>query len=282
MKSKAWPHTATGTIATLCLALSACGGGPDPEPPPPPPAPTKLNADNLLDATGVALLALQRTQEDTSHLVGTAYNFYLQQLAPGKLPCSNAGSLTLSRPSPEISNYSANDCDTGTIKLQSGQFQLDASAPSGQGLKLVLNDITYFMPSPGPVTLQTVKGSYTFLITAHTSDLQKSSLGDMSVTANGRADSYSDIYIATKKSDSKFLQYGVKIKSPRFAHELTAVLDGTAKTVTVQADDGSGITISEVAGGAKLELRKAATDAPLLSKSLSNAELEAALARALK
>lgn len=275
--------TTTGLLATisLSLALSACGGGGSVEPTPPAPPATRLNSDNAVDAAGVAGLALQRTQTDVAQLLGTVLGNYMQQTPAGSFPCSKGGSLTLSRPGPMLWNYSAENCDTGAVVLRTGTLQLDAGLPDGQGLRLDFKDLGYGASARPAEAAQLINGRFGFLINVN-EDLGKRSAGSLEFTSNGRTDQYAEVYIANKTSDSNFLQYGVKLRSPRFPHELMLVLDQPSRTVTVRAEDGSVLTLVEQPGGAKLEVRAAAGGAPLLSRVLTTAELEAAMARAMR
>lgn len=266
--------------AGLCLALSACGGGGSDNPPPPPPA-TQLNADNLLDATGVSALALHRVQGDLPLALSAVLGPYLQQAPAGEHACSKSGSLTLDRPSALVWNFGAKNCDIGGLLLRSGQLQLDATQVETQGLKLLLKDLAYADSNAPGALAQTANGAFNFLIPV-ASDLGKRSTGNLSFGSNGRSDQYSEFYIASKTSDSKFVQYGLKLKSPRFSHELTLVLDDASKSLTIQADDGSVLTVTEQGGGARLELRRAAGEAPSVSRVLSRAELEGAVSRAMQ
>ena len=279
MTNKTRRVAATGAIASLCIALSACGGGDNPTPPVPPT--TKLNAENLLDASGVAALAMRRAQGEVPQALGAVLGHYMQQASGGDYPCSKGGNLTLEKPSALVWNFTARNCDTGNLLLRSGQLQLDAGQVETQGIRLGFKDLLYAASNAPGALSQTANGSFNFLIPV-AGDLGKRSTGNLSFASNGRGDQYSELYIANKTSDSKFVQYGLRLKSPRFAHELVLLLDDASETLSIQADDGSVLTVVDQNGNAKVELRASAGGTPLVSRVISTAELEAAVARAMQ
>lgn len=280
MKNTFRRHAAALSIAAMCLGLTACGGGGDGDGPAP--NVTKLSADNAMDAIGVAGVALQRSQVDVAQLLGAVLGNYTQQPPAGVYACAKGGTITLARPDALVWRYSADNCDTGDLLLRSGELKLDASLPAGQGLQLALKDLTYGVTGKASLASQAVNGVYNLLIEV-TTDLGKRSSGSLAFTTNGRTDQYAAVYIANKTSDSKFLQYGVTLTSPRFAHPLSLVLDDASQTLTVQADDGSMLSfVQQPGGGGRLEVRSSAGAAPLLSRLVTAAELDDAMARAVK
>lgn len=281
MKIKTWPYRAASVIASLGFLLSACGGSSGSSPEQAVPTATKLNAENAMDAAGVGWLALQRTQSDVARVFGAALTQYMQQPPAGAYPCPKGGQLTLSRPSATAWHYTAGNCDTGELLLRSGALQIDADVPD-VGLRVTFKDLSYGFTARPAAAPQLVNGRYDVNINV-TTDLGRRSVGELGFTSNARTDQYPEVYIASKASDPGFLQYGVKIKSPRFAHELTLLLDEASKTLTLQADDGSVLALVEQASGeAKLELRTAAGAAPSVTRNVSVAEREGAIARALQ
>nr|WP_316639955.1 hypothetical protein [uncultured Roseateles sp.] len=267
--------------AALCLSLTACGGGGDDNPLPPAPRPMALNADNMLDAVGVAALAHQRAHGDAALLLSAVFNNYVQQTPAGTYPCAASGTLTLTRPSPLLWNYTAQNCDSGALLIKSGQLQIDATLPTGQGLKFQFTDALYRASATPAAALQTATGSLTVLINV-ADDLGKRSTGSMSFTSNGRADSYTDIFIANKTSDAGFVQYGASLKTPRFAYPLKTLFDQRSLAMTLEAEDGSSVTATDLGSSTRLELRASAGAEPTLSKTVSDSELDAALSRALQ
>ncbi|MBT9501761.1 MAG: hypothetical protein IV092_10985 [Burkholderiaceae bacterium] len=266
--------------STLCLGLTACGGGGD-APLPPAPRPSLLNADNMLDAVGVATLTHRRAHGDATQLLSAVFNNYVQQTPAGTYACAVSGTLTLTRPEPLQWHYTAQSCDTGALLITSGQLQIDATLPQGQGLKFQLADVLYRGSASSAAALQTVTGSLTVLINV-ADDLGKRSTGSMSFTSNGRADSYSDIFIANKTSDVGFVQYGASLKTPRFAHALKTLFDERSKALTLEAEDGSSVTATNLGSSTRLELRASAGAVPTLTTTVSDSELDAAVNRALQ
>lgn len=262
----------------LCLSLVACGGGGD-APLPPAPRPTLLNAENMLDAVGVAALAQQRVHGDAAQLLAAVFNNYVQQTPAGTYPCATSGTLTLTRPSALQWSYAAQDCDSGGVQIRSGQLEIDATLPTDQGLKLRLTGTTYRAGATPSAAEQTVDGALTVLI-AVADDLGKRSTGSMSFTSKGRTDAYTDIFIASKTSDAGFVQYGLSLKTPRFAHALTTVFDQRSQALTLLAEDGSSVTATDLGSSTRLELRASAGAEPTLSKTVSDDELDAAMTRA--
>ncbi|MBT9456181.1 MAG: hypothetical protein IV097_06130 [Burkholderiaceae bacterium] len=267
--------------AALCLSVTACGGGSDDKPLPPVPRPMMLTADNMLDAVGVAALAHERAHGDASQLLGAVFNNYVELTPAGTYPCAVSGTLTLTRPDPLRWHYAAQNCDTGAVLIKSGQLQLDATQPAGQGLKLQFTDTLYRASATPAAAPQTVTGSLTVLINV-ADDLGKRSTGSMTFTSNGRADIYTDIFIANKTSDAGFVQYGASLKTPRFAYELKTLFDQRSLALTLEAEDGSSITATDLGSSIRLELRASPGTEPTLSKTVSQSELDAARSRALQ
>lgn len=281
MKSKQWPILAASVIACAGLMLTGCTGGGGGEPVPPAPPMGKLNADNALDASGVASLALMRVQADAAGLIGAALSNYIEQPAADSYPCAQGGRLTLSRPSTTTWRYTVDNCNTGGWVLRSGELQIDAGVPD-VGLRFSFKDLNYVNGSEPARPMQAVSGRLDSNIPV-TADLGRRSAGDMSFTSNARTDEYLEVYIANKTSDPNFLQYGFKVRSPRFAHEFRVVYDDTSKTVTLQADDGSVLSVVALgASGARLELRTSTSTAPTWTRVVTAAELQSAMSRALQ
>lgn len=266
--------------SALCLALAACGGGGGDGDAPPPPVATQLNAGNMLDAAGVAALAHQRMAGTVPQLLAPVFSNYVQQLPAGDHACAANGTLTLTRPAPLLWAYTAQHCDTGPLIVQSGQLQLDATLPDGQGLRLLYDGVTYRATGSASAVAETATGSLTFLIQV-AGDLGKRTVGSMSVTSHGRTDAYTDFFIASKTSDATFTQYGLAIRSPRFAHGLVTLFDEQTKALTLQANDGSSVTVTDAgSAGARLDLRVSAGSSPAVSQAVSRAEMDGAIARA--
>ena len=279
MKSKRWPIAAASVVACAGLLLSGCTGGGGTGPTPPTPSAGKLNADNALDAAGVAGVAIQRVQAAVARVVAAAFRNYLDQPAAGTYPCAVRGTLTLVRPDANTWRYSATDCDTGNITWRNGELQIDAGVPN-VGLRFSFKDLNYAVNNQPAAPAQALNGRFDNNIPVAT-DLGRRSTAELSFAGNARTDRYAEVYIANKASDPSFLQYGFKLQSPRFAHELSAVFDDTSKVLTLQADDASVLVIVPLgAGGARLELRTSATTVPTSTRIVSAAELDSAMQRA--
>lgn len=279
MNIKTWPRTAT-SMATLAVLLSACGGGGDAPPPAPPtPTATKLNSDNAMDAAGVASLALQRAQVEVTQVIGATLSHHLQQTPVGVHACAAGGQVVVARPTADVTRVLVDMCDTGAVLLRSGEVQIDTGV-ADVGFRFGFKDLSYADSGKPAMAAQLLNGRFDSNIKA-TTDLARRSAGELSVASNGRTDQYPEVYIANKASDDRFLQYGVKLRSPRFAHELNVVLDSASKTATLQADDGSVLSlVIQPSGGAMLELRPAAGAAVSFSRAVSRAELDGAVDRA--
>jgi hypothetical protein len=264
----------TSISCLLCLSasafiLSACGSS-DPEPAPPVKA-ASINSSNYGDVLGIAAGSSEQSEGlMRAGLTPIAIGF--TQTQSGSIACIDGGSLDLSM-ADKLRTYTAVNCKTGPVFIASGTLTESVDSADGLSRSVKIKDLN-LRTSDTDLTMEKVNGDLKVVVKADGTPV--SALIDLSVTRNARTDTFA----LTLDASSNLL---IVIDTARFPQKL--VITGDAKTNSVKISsraDGSSLTAIESADGKTytLELREPGNAAPVLTKTISAADLEALVKKA--
>ncbi|MDC8770857.1 hypothetical protein [Roseateles albus] len=258
-------------LSASALILSACGSSSDPEPKPEPKT-ASINSANYSDVLGIAAGSTDQSEGlIRAGLAPIAVGF--TQTQPGSLACVDGGSLDLSI-ADKLRTYTAVNCKTGPVFIASGTLTESVDSPDGLSRSVKIKDLN-LRTSDTDLTMQKVNGDLKVSVKADGTPV--SAVIDLSVLRNARTDTFA----LTLDASGNLM---VVIDTSRFPQKL--VITGDAKTNSVKISsrgDGSSLTAIESADGKTyiLELREPGNATPVLTKTITAAELEAWVKKAL-
>ena len=257
-------------LSASALFLSACGSSSDPEPPPVKTA--HINSANYSDVLGIAAGGTEQS-EGFMRAGLTPIVVGFSQTRPGSLACIDGGSLELSI-ADKLRTYTAVNCKTGPVFIASGSLTESIDSADGLSRSVKIKDLN-LRTSDTDLTMQKVNGDVKVSVKANGTPV--SVLIDLSVTRNARTDTFA----LTLDASGNLL---VVVDTSRFPQKLVITGDAKANSIKISSrGDGSSLTAIESADGKTytLELREPGNATPVLTKTISTAELEALVKKSL-
>jgi hypothetical protein len=270
-----------GLIAAL--ALTACGDGSDPVDPPAP-ALTQINAVNMVDVA--ALASYERAQ---SMLVANGYRllplwFSTGQDGSASPNCSGAGSVTYSQTSSGFS-LSASNCKHAyagkEYLLSAGSVATSkVASAAGNDYDLSYKDWAASLHNPlDAATLATVAISGKVAERWSAAD-KLSRTADYSASKNGQQISITFVDTLEKRGfEEALVSATATIKTAKFSQALKIAIYSDARADTITAADGSVLSVNESGANVLLELRPTGAGTPTVTKTVTPADLSAAMAK---
>ncbi|MBC3873414.1 hypothetical protein [Undibacterium flavidum] len=251
------------------IMLTACNSNSDSDRRPDPV--TKIDKTNMVDAAAVTMLAYRRSMADTSVIATAGFRLIIEDKANGQHPCAKGGHLQLEKVGSDYL-FTPINCDLGDYQLISGKLLINIAS----GYFYQFTSLNYRLN--GDTNSQSLTGQLKSTI----SGSQSSTSGYFSVERNKRNDVYQDYSITSAGTNNAKDSMRLSINTPRFPHSLNAEYDIASDTLNakVQANDGSQLSMLVAkAGTITLELHQQASGAVLASKTLSAAEMTAAITK---
>ncbi|MCV2358240.1 hypothetical protein LNV08_04560 [Paucibacter sp. TC2R-5] len=281
--SKSFSLSAAVLAATL--ALTACGDGSDPVDPPAP-APTQINAANMVDVA--ALAGYERAQ---SQLVANGYRllplwFSTGQNGSASSNCSSTGSVNYSQTGSDFS-LSASACKHAYVGkdylLSSGTVSTaKVASAAGNDYDLSYKDWVSSLHNPlEGAALDTI--SLTGKVAERSTGTNMlSRTADYIASKNGQQISVTFVdNVENRQTPQGFgevlVSATVTIKTAKFAQPLKISVYSDARADTITAADGSVLSVSELGNNVLLELRPTGAGTPSASRTVTPAELKAAM-----
>jgi len=256
-------------FASIILAamLTACNSDSDHRPDPV----TKIDKTNMVDAAAITMLAYRRSMADTSAIATAGSRLIIDDKANGQHPCAKGGHLQLEKVGNDYL-FTPINCDLGDYQLISGKLLINIAS----GYFYQFTSLNYRLKED--TNSQSLTGQLKSTINGN----QSSTRGYFNVERNKRNDVYQDYSITSAGTSNAKDSMRLSINTPRFPHSLNAEYDiaNDMLSAKIQATDGSQLSILvDNAGTITLELRQQAGATILRSKTLSAAEMTAAIAK---
>lgn len=285
----------TALMAVLAsLTLSACGGGSSNPAPPDPPAPARLiSATNMVEVAAMA-----RYERQQSALVANGYRLLPLWFSTGQdgnatVNCSGGGSVNYQQQGSSFS-LTANGCKQvyagREYQLSSGQL---SSAPTPGGASddytVSYKDWLSSLQNPLASGAMNIQGEVaqrssgasaytrTATYTASRGSVQYSITFTDNLEVRQQGQGFGEVLVSS----------AITLKNAKFTTPLKISLPSGAPadnsnffagTLTISASDGSTLSLTKSGAGLLLELRPDGSGAPSTSKTITAAELDAAVA----